>query len=115
MIVQVTDSIWLDDSDVCTVEQLAEVSGLSSEEINDLIGNNVITPIDKDAEPQTFPLHYMLTARTARRLRDDFELDRHGVALALTLLNQIDNLESELQAARVRLIHAIEGRALTGS
>jgi chaperone modulatory protein CbpM len=114
MIVQVTDSIWLDDSDVCTAEQLAEVSGLSSGEISDLIENNVITPVDRDAEPQTFRLHYMLTARTARRLRDDFELDRQGVALALTLLNQIDDLESELQAARVRLIHAIEGHAIEG-
>jgi chaperone modulatory protein CbpM len=110
MIVHVTDSIWLDDSDVCTVEQLAEVSGLSIEEIDDLIENGVITPVDDSAQPKSFRLHYMVTARTARRLRDDFELDRHGVALALTLLGQIDDLETELQAARVRLLRAIEGR-----
>lgn len=110
MIVQVTDSIWLDDSKSCTVEQLAEVSGLSTEEIDDLIDNGVIRPIDDKAQPKTFRMHYMVTARTARRLRDDFELDRHGVTLALTLLNQIDGLEAELQAARARLIRAIEGR-----
>jgi chaperone modulatory protein CbpM len=111
MIVQLTDSIWLDDNDVCTVEQLAEVSGLSIEEINDLIENGVITPVDDKTQPKSFRMHFMVTARTARRLRDDFELDRHGVALALTLLNQIDDLESELQAARARLIRAIEGRS----
>jgi chaperone modulatory protein CbpM len=110
MTVQLTDSIWLDNNDVCTVQQLAEVSGLSLEEINDLIENGVITPVDDKAEPRSFRMHYMVTARTARRLRDDFELDRHGVALALTLLNQIDDLEAELQAARARLIRAIEGR-----
>jgi chaperone modulatory protein CbpM len=111
MIIQVTDSVWLDDSDVCTVEQLAEVSGLSIDEIDDLIANGVIAPVDNNAQPMSFPLHYMVTARTARRLRDDFELDRHGVALALTLLGQIDELESELQAARVRLLRAIEARS----
>jgi chaperone modulatory protein CbpM len=111
MMVQVTDSVWLDDAGVCTAEQLAEVSGLSVEEIDDLIENGVITPVDERAQPKSFRLHHMVTVRTARRLRDDFELDRHGVALALTLLGQIDGLEAELQAARVRLLHAIGGRS----
>ena len=110
MIVQVTDAIWLDDSEVCTAEQLAEVSGLSTGEIDDLIQNGVIIPIDETAEPKSFPLHDMVTVRTARRLRDDFELDAHGVALALTLLGHIDHLEGQLQAVRARLIRAIGGR-----
>jgi chaperone modulatory protein CbpM len=113
MIVRVTDSVLLNDVQVCTIEQLAEVSGLSTEEIGDLIDNGIITPVDENAQPPSFRMRSMVTARTARRLRDDFELDRHGVALALTLLAQIDSLQAELQAARVRLIRAIEGRAPT--
>lgn len=110
MIVRVTDSIWLNGSEVCTVEQLAEVSGLSTDEIADLIENGIITPVDDRAQPLAFRMESMVTARTARRLRDDFDLDRHGVALALILLAQIEDLEAELRAARVKLIRAIEGR-----
>jgi chaperone modulatory protein CbpM len=109
MIIYVTDSIWLDDSEVCSIEQLADASGLSVEELDDLIRNGVIAPVDENAQPLSFRLHYLVTARTARRLRDDFELDRHGMTLALTLLRQIDQLQAELNAARAKLRQTIKG------
>lgn len=39
----------------------------------------------------------------ARRLRDDFELDRAGLALALRLMQRIDALEQEIVRLRARL------------
>ena len=42
-------------------------------------------------------------ARLARRLRDDFELDRAGLALALRLMQRIDTLEQEVERLRARL------------
>ena len=42
-----------------------------------------------------------------RRLRDAFELDRHGVALAMTLMRRIEELEMELTAVRARLCHGM--------
>ena len=45
---------------------------------------------------------HVVTVRTARRLRDDFELDRNGVALALTLLRRIAQLEAEVRATHLR-------------
>ena len=45
-------------------------------------------------------------ARTAARLRGDFEIDPHGVALAMTLLRRIEHLENELCALRARSPHA---------
>jgi chaperone modulatory protein CbpM len=98
----VTESVWLDDTGICSNEQLAEVSGLSVEEINDLVENGIIAPVDRNARPPSFQLRTMITVRTARRLRDDFELDRHGVALALTLLRRIEELQDELAAVRAR-------------
>jgi chaperone modulatory protein CbpM len=110
MIIQVADSVWLNDTGVCSVEQLAEASGLSVDEVNDLVENGVIPPADSNAHPRSYRLQYVITARTARRLRDDFELDRHGVALALTLMRRIDLLEQELQSARGKLRQAITYR-----
>jgi hypothetical protein len=40
-----------------------------------------------------------------RRLRDDFELDRNGMVLALTLMQRIDALNEELDALRARIVH----------
>ena len=100
MKLQITDCVWLHGSDVCEIEHLAEVSGLAIEEIEDLIDIGVISPVDPGAQPICFQLQYVLTVKTARRLRDDFQLDRHGVALALTLLRRIDELEAELKAIR---------------
>jgi len=107
MRLHVAKSIWLNDTDVCSIEQLADASGLSIDEVIDLIECGIIAPVDKGVEPQEFQLHYIVTAKTARRLRDDFERDRYGVALALTLLRRIDELEAELQASHGMLRRAL--------
>lgn len=100
MKIDVADSIWLKDTDVCSAEQLAEMSGLSMEEIADLIECGIITPVDAFVQSKNFQLRAVIIAKTARRLRDDFQLDRYGVTLALALLRRIDALEAELEAAR---------------
>ena len=100
MKVDVADSIWLKDTDLCSSEQLAEMSGLSMEEIADLIECGIITPVDAFVQSKNFQLRAVIIAKTARRLRDDFQLDRYGVTLALALLRRIDTLEADLEAAR---------------
>lgn len=107
MIVNAADLVWLNDADACSVEYLADVSGLSIDEIDDLIKSGVIMPVDNAAGQGSFWLHYVITAKTARRLRDDFELDRHGVALALILMRRIDELEAELRATRTNLRQSV--------
>jgi chaperone modulatory protein CbpM len=94
----VSDAIWLNESAACSIEELAEVSGLSMEELRELVDTGVIAPVDQKAKPAAFHLHYIVTANTARRLRDDFELDARGVAIALVLLRRIHFLEAELQS-----------------
>ena len=44
-------------------------------------------------------------ARTACRLRRDFDLDAGGLALALRLLERIRGLEAQLEALRARMPH----------
>jgi chaperone modulatory protein CbpM len=106
----ISESIWLNDHGVCSAQHLVDVSGLSKEELDELIEMGVIVPMDEHAQPQAFQLRYIVTANAARRLRDDFELDRNGVALALTLMRRINDLQEELSAMRARLNHGISGR-----
>ena len=106
MNIDVSEWICLNDHGECTAQHLADVSGLSHDEIDELIESGVIVPVDKLAEPRSFKLHFIVIANLARRLRDDFELDLHGLVLALTLIRRIDVLEADLSAMRTWHDHA---------
>ena len=93
------DAIWLNSTEVCRIEDLAERSGLSIEEIADLVDTGVIAPLEEENQAHYFLIRHVLTVKVARRLRDDFQLDCHGISLALTLLRRIDDLEARLAAA----------------
>jgi chaperone modulatory protein CbpM len=105
MSLQAIDAIWLGEGEVCTIEHLAEVSGLSLDEVEDLVVSGVIWPADAAKQPRGFHLLHVVTVRQARRLRDDFELDSNGVALAMTLLRRISVLERAL-SERDPVLHA---------
>ena len=100
MSMQVTHAVWLNDTAVCSIEHLVEVSGLSRDDIRNLVEDGVMAPADASDPGAGFHLVHVLTARQARRLRDDFELDRNGLALALTLLRRIESLEQALHMAQ---------------
>ena len=102
MKIDVSEWIWLNDQGTCSAQHLIEISGLTHEELDVLVDNDIIVPVDKQANQRSFHLHYLATARTARRLRDDFELDQNGLTLALTLIGRIDELRQQLNAARGR-------------
>lgn len=102
MTLQVVHAVWLNETAVCSIEHLVEVSGLSLEEIEDLVENGLMDPADAAAPSRSFHLLHVVTVRQARRLKDDFQLDRNGLALAMTLLRRIDSLERALLVAQSR-------------
>jgi curved DNA-binding protein CbpA len=51
----------------------------------------------------SFQQMHVMTAVTARCLRDDFELNTPGIALDMTLVKRIEELGQELLAAQARL------------
>jgi chaperone modulatory protein CbpM len=46
MSMQVTHAVWLNDTAVCSIEHLVEVSGLSPDDIRDLVEDGVMAPAD---------------------------------------------------------------------
>jgi chaperone modulatory protein CbpM len=103
MRIELTEVFWLHEHHSLSVRQLAELSGLSDLEVTELMDYGAIEPIDIDERERTFDARCIVDARTARRLRDDFDLNMHGVALALTLLDRVRNLETQLGDLRARL------------
>ena len=102
MRIELNEVVWLDEQREMTLAELAELSGLSEAELHELEDCGAIAPIDPDAGTQTFSAHYLVLARTACRLRDDFELDTQGLAVALALLDRVRALEAELRDLRAR-------------
>ena len=102
MQVETCDVLWLDRSQRVSIYELIDLSGLTENEIHELVEFGALAPLDAKEIPLTFSADCVITVRKVSRLRDDLELDSHALVLALTLLEQIRALEAELKQLRAR-------------
>jgi chaperone modulatory protein CbpM len=100
--VHISESIWLNDSDLCSLAHIVEVSGLAEHDVLDLVEAGILEPTNDDPHNYLFRIDCIVMARKARRLRDDFELNPEGLALALNLLRRVNQLEQELAGLRTK-------------
>ena len=103
MPLDLTEAVWLDERGVVTLIELAECSGFSEKELRDLVDLGALAPLDPEAPELNFDARCIIAARTASRLRHDFELDVHGLALALSLLERVQELEAEVGRLQANL------------
>ncbi len=97
------DAIRLDTVTEVTWTQIVSASGLPEVEVRELVGYGALIPRDPDAPVWTFEARWLVVARTASRLRHDFELDAHGLSVVLSYVERIDALEAELRRLRAQL------------
>jgi len=99
--IESSTALLLDDRGTVTVAELVEQSGLSEDELAVLVDCGALEPREREGASWRFSAHCVVTARTARRLRDDFALDdTHALAILLRLMQRIENLELELRRRR---------------
>ena len=103
MKIEISEAMWLDERHELTLAELAELSGLSQNELRQLIEYETLVPANSAAAEATFSADCLVIARTARRLRNDFDLDTDALAVVLSLLERIRGLEAELRAAHAQL------------
>ena len=103
MRIELTELVWLDEQRDLTLSELAELSGFSESELQELSACGAIAPIDPEAAQPRFGAQCIVAVRTAYRLRNDFELDTQGLGVALALLERIGALEAELKELRAQL------------
>ncbi len=103
MTVEYCDALWPDERQVIPLRSVAEVSGLSEGELLQLIDCGALGPFSEASGQLMFSIQSIAVARTARRLRDDFELEPHGVAVLLAYLERIRELEAQLRALQARV------------
>ncbi len=99
--VESSSALVLDERGTLSIAQLVEQSGLTEAELHVLVDCGALAPRDMRAPTWFFSTRCVVTARTARRLRDDFALDDvHAVAIMLRLRERIEALEQELRQLR---------------
>jgi chaperone modulatory protein CbpM len=98
-----TEVLWLDEHRVVTLRELVEVSGLKEAELLELVHSGALPARDVGGGGYHFSARVITVARTACRLRDDFELDTHAVGVALRLLERVRDLEEEILRLRAQM------------
>jgi chaperone modulatory protein CbpM len=99
---------WLDEHQHLSLTELAELSGLSEVEVRELTEYGVFVPMQAEAPVLTYTAHCVVIARTASRLRDDFELDTGSLAVTLTLLERVRELEARIRELEAQLPGGID-------
>ena len=103
MRIEIIEATWLDESSEFSLAELAELSGLPEELLHQLVEYEALAPSDPAASVPSFKAQRLADARAAFRLRQDFDLDAPGLALVLTLLERVRELESRLRAVECLL------------
>lgn len=103
MKIETSTAVVLDDTGTLTIAQLVEQSGLTEDELAVLVDCGALEPRDTAATSWRFGTRCVITARTARRLRDDLALDdTHALAVVLRLMQRIEALEGEVRRLGAR-------------
>jgi len=97
------EALWLGERREFSLGELCELSGCTEHEIRELIDYGVLAPLREAAPTPVFSGLHLMIARTARRLGRDLELEPHGVALMIELLDRIRELEAQVRDLHARL------------
>jgi chaperone modulatory protein CbpM len=100
MNVELTEAQWLHEQSEVSIEELAELSGLSPALLRELVDYGALVPRDTKSTRLSFTADCVVTVRTVSRLREDFDLDTNALSVALPLLERIRSLEAQLQDMR---------------
>lgn len=98
-----SEAFWLHEHYQFSLDELAELAGLTAVELRHWVEEGLVAPVDLAATPWRFSADRLFVLQRACRLRRDFELEPHGLALVLRLLERIEELETEMRALRARL------------
>lgn len=105
MKIEIHEAVWLEEGNDFSLAELVCRSGLPESELRMLIEYETLIPIDPYANEARFDLKCLATACMAQRLRNDFDLDAGALALTMSLLHRIRDLESQLRALHTQFPH----------
>lgn len=91
----------LDETTVITAAELCRACSVERTLIERLVGEGILDPVDEQAEELRFHYTSVRRTRTIVRLQNDLGVNLAGAALALELLEQIEDLRRQLRGTWV--------------
>ena len=80
-----------------TIVELCEVCSIDTKQVDEMIDEGVLESTRGHSEKRRFPYSSVHRARTVIHLQQDLGLNLAGAALALELLDRIENLRAQLR------------------
>ena len=98
MTIERTEIVWIEHRGTYTAEDVARLSGLAPGVVEALATCGAL-PVAQ----ASFDAESLVLARAALRLQSHFELDEHGLAVAVSLLRRVRSLEARIAALRAQV------------
>lgn len=96
-------TVWLHAQAHFRLHDLSDACGLPQEVLRELVELGVLAPTDPSASEWDFAADCIPALRAVARLGADFELETHALALVLSYLRRIEELEAQVQALVAQL------------
>ncbi|MFT6010982.1 MAG: chaperone modulatory protein CbpM [Candidatus Azotimanducaceae bacterium] len=84
-------------------EELCDVTELSSHVIVEVVEHGIIEPEGSDPNTWSFDTQMITVTKKACRLHHDLGIDWSGIALAISLLDEVEQLRLENEKLKRRL------------
>ena len=97
------DALWLHAQRQVSIIELSQSCGVSEALVRELVEYGALAPADPGAEEWCFTADCVVRVRIAARLCGDLELETPALALVLSFLERIDELEAEVRRLSAQL------------
>jgi hypothetical protein len=88
------DAVWVTESQQYSLAELVTLSGLPETALRELVEYGALRPANPEGPGWLFSGQCLLSVRAAYRIRASFELEPQGLALVVSLLERIRELEA---------------------
>lgn len=86
-----------------SLNELCEITVISKDTIIEIVEHGIIEPQGREPERWQFDMHMLVTTRKAVRLYRDLEIDWSGIAFAISLLDELEELRDANKCLLMRL------------
>jgi chaperone modulatory protein CbpM len=102
MKITIEQAVTIEENGLVSYKELVAMSGMTEDEVRDLVRYGALEPVDADAPQWIFRAEALTLVRRASGLRRAFELDTHALSVVLGFVERIDALEAQLRRFRAR-------------
>lgn len=92
---------------VFTVTEFCHHTGVSTDDLTEIVELGVIEPLEIETQEWFFDDNAVVIVHRALKLHHELALDWHGIAIALTLLDENERLKQDNKQLRQQLMRFI--------